>query len=168
MFIFQKSRSFVFGPRGLTRGGRYKVNYRGISRYSPLDSSHDLLNSPISDISVTRGVASRRVALSPSLNLGVVDIEFLFCSMYFPSYCLATSYCYDFSPLNSHDLAKVSGTCRSVRSKARAKGLWGMPRVLPEYPTEAVRTIKMLYSSISAIFPETWLSNSTKFGYAIP
>ena len=77
-----------------------------------------------------------------SFELEVVGTVFFFLFMYCGGYYLSTHYCYDFSPLNSHDLAKVSGTCRSVRSKARAKGLWGMPRVLPEYPTEAPRTIK--------------------------
>ena len=78
-------------------------------------------------------------------------------------YYLSTAYCYDFSTLKAHDLAKLSKICRSVQSKARAKGLWGMPRVLPEYPTEAVRTIKMLYSSISAIY-----GDSLKPGFTIP
>ena len=112
---------------------------RGISLNSTFSSSYGLFKCPIPELSVTRGVASRPVALSPSFKLGVVHTRLLFLSMYSARYCLATSYCYDFSPLNSHDLAKVSGICRSARSKARAKGLWGVPRVLPDYPTETVK-----------------------------
>ena len=78
MFIFQKSRSFVLGPRGLTRGGKYKVNYRGISRYSPLGSSHGLLNSPISDISVTWGSAVAPFQLSLSFKREVVGLLLLY------------------------------------------------------------------------------------------
>ena len=123
-----------FGCRGIHRGPVDELYYRGIPRISTFDSSYGLPTAPISDISVTRGVASRRVALSPSFKLGVVAIVFFFCSMYFAMCCLAYSYGYDFSPLKAHDLAKVSGSRRSVRSKARAKGLCGVLRVLGRVP----------------------------------
>ena len=69
-----------------------------------------------------------------SFKLDVVGVEFFFLPMYNPRYCLATSYHYDFSPLKAHDLAKVSGVCRSARSKTRAKGLCCVPRVLARVP----------------------------------
>ena len=83
---------------------------------------------------MTRGIASRRVALLPLLKLGVVGTRLPFPSMYFSRYFLATSYCYDFSILKAHDLAKLTGLFRSVRSEARAKGLWCVPRVLGRVP----------------------------------
>ena len=75
--------------------------------------------------------------------------------MYFAMYYLATNYAYDFSALKAHDLAKCSGICQSVRSKSRGKGPWGVLGSLAEYPTEAVRTIKLIYSSISAIYGDS-------------
>ena len=83
---------------------------------------------------MTRGVARVVPQLSPSFKLGVVGIELLFPPMYFSSYCLATIYVHDFSALKAHDLAKVSGSFRSVRSKPRAKGLCGVLRVLGREP----------------------------------
>ena len=90
-----------------------------------------------------------------SFNLGVVGIMFLLLSMYSARFWIDTSYAYDFSFLKAHDLAKCSGICQSVRSKARAKGPWGVLGSLAEYPTEAVRTIKLIYSSISAIYGDS-------------
>ena len=101
---------------------------------SHLNSSYGLLTAPISELSVTWGAASQQVRLSLSFKLDVVGIESLFFSMYLARYSLATTYSYDFSALNSHDLAKLSGGCRSARSKARAKGLWCVPRVLVRVP----------------------------------
>ena len=71
---------------------------------------------------------------SSPFKLEVVGTMFFFPSMYFARYYLATDYAYDFSILKAHDLAKLSGGCRSVRSKARAKGLWGVPRVHGRVP----------------------------------
>ena len=93
---------------------------------------------------MTRGVARVVLQLSPSFKLGEVGIVFFLLPMYFASYSLAISYCYDFSPLKAHDLAKVSGVCRSARSKARAKGLQGMPRVLARVPDGGPKNNKML------------------------
>ena len=143
------------GVGGLHRGGVVDADYRWILPNSRLNSSHASSPAPISDISVTRGVALVTGYLSPSFKLGVVHTRLLFLSMYSARYCLATSYCYDFSPLKAHDLAKLTGLCRSVRSKARAKGPWGVLGSLAEYPTEAVRTIKLIYSSISAIYGDS-------------
>ena len=114
----------------MDRGRVAELYHRGIARNSTFYSSYGLLTTPISELSVTRGVARVVLQLSPSFKLGEVGIELLFLSMYFASYSLATSYCNDFSPLKAHDLAKVSGSCRSVPSKPRAKGLCGVLRVL--------------------------------------
>ena len=119
---------------GLHRGGVVDAHYRGIRLNSRLNSPHASSPAPISDISVTRGVALVAAQLSPSFKLGVVHTRLLFLSMYSARYCLATSYCYDFSPLKAHDLAKLSGICQSARSKARAKGLCSVPRVHGRVP----------------------------------
>ena len=111
------------------RGGDDELDYRGISLNSAFSSSYGLSTAPISELSVTWGVARVVLQLSPSFKLGEVGIVFFLLPMYFPSYRLATSYAYDFSPPKAHDLAKVSGSCRSVRSKTRAKGLCSVPRV---------------------------------------
>ena len=83
---------------------------------------------------MTWGVARIVLQLSPSFKLGLVGTVFYFLFSYCSRHYLATSYCYDFSILKAHDLAKLTGLCRSVRSKARAKGLWCVPRVLGRVP----------------------------------
>ena len=83
---------------------------------------------------MTWGVACVVLQLSLSFKRGEVGIVFFLLPMYFASYSLATRYCYDFSALKAHDLAKLSWICRSVRSKARAKGLCSVPRVHGRVP----------------------------------
>ena len=107
---------------------------RGISLNSTFSSSYGLFKCPISELSVTRGSARVALHLSLLFKLGVVHTRLLFLSMYSARYWLGSSYCYDFSPLKAHDLAKLSGICRSVRSKARAKGLCSVPRVHGRIP----------------------------------
>ena len=72
MFIFQKSRSFVVGPRGMRTWGECKANYRGFLRDSALDSPYSLPNCPISEVSVTWGVGTAPLQLSPSFERDVV------------------------------------------------------------------------------------------------
>ncbi|KAI5899225.1 uncharacterized protein SCHCODRAFT_02005871 [Schizophyllum commune H4-8] len=78
MFAFQKSRSFGFGPCGITRGGEYKASYRGISRDSALDSCYGLLSCPISEVSVTWGVGRDSLQLSLSFKREVVVLLLLY------------------------------------------------------------------------------------------
>ena len=109
---------------GLHRGGVVDAHYRGIRLNSRLNSPHASSPAPISDISVTRGVALVAAQLSPSFKLGKVGIEFFFLSMSFARCSLATCSSYDFSILKAHDLAKLAGqyeaspvlrVCRGVR-----------------------------------------------------
>ena len=60
------------------RGGDDELDYRGISLNSAFSSSYGLPTAPISELSVTRGVARVVLQLSPSFKLGVVGIELLF------------------------------------------------------------------------------------------
>ena len=153
------------GVGGLHRGGVVDAHYRGIRLNSRLNSSHASSPAPISDISVTWGVALVARQLSPSFKLGEVVIEFLFLSVSFARCSLATCSSCDFSILKAHDLAKFSGICRSVRSKACAKGLQGVSRVHGRVPDRGRKNNKVIYSSISAIygtFPETRPYNSLK------
>ena len=97
------------GVGGLHRGGVVDAHYRGILPNSRLNSSHASSPAPISDISVTRGVALVAAQLSPSFKLGEVGIDFLSLSMSFARCSLATYSSYDFSILRAHDLAKLAG-----------------------------------------------------------
>ena len=93
------------GVGGLHRGGVVDAHYRGILPNSRLNSPHASSPAPISDISVTRGVALVAAQLSLSFKLGEVGIEFLSLSMSFARCSLATTSFYDFSVLKAHDLA---------------------------------------------------------------
>ena len=97
------------GVGGLHRGGVVDADYRGILPNSRLNSSHASSPAPISDISVTRGVALVTGYLSPSFKLGEVGIDFLFLCMSFARCSPATGSSYDFSILKAHDLAKLAG-----------------------------------------------------------
>ena len=85
------------------------LNYRGIFSTLRLGLSYGLSTAPISDISVTRGVALVARQLSSSFKLEEVAIEFFFLSMSFARCSLATYSSYDFSILRAHDLAKLAG-----------------------------------------------------------
>ena len=82
----------AFGPRGLVGGGVGEVAYRGILLNSRPNSSYTLYNSPISELSVTWGVALVAGTPLPSFKLGEVGIEFLFLSMHLARCWLAYSY----------------------------------------------------------------------------
>ena len=71
------------------RGRVEEWGYRGIWADSHSDSFYGLFTAPISELSVTWGVARVVLQLSLSFKLAEVGIEFLFLSMYFPRHRIA-------------------------------------------------------------------------------
>ena len=71
------------------RGGVDELDYRAIWLNSAFSSSYGLRTAPISELSVTWGVARLVLQLSLSFKLEEVHTRLLFRSMYFPRYRIA-------------------------------------------------------------------------------